>query len=225
MKGYVWRSFVERLLILQWPGASLNNVLLFILIVLLFAGFIRRRPCCHLLELWGGISTSYLLCSQHLMCYVNILICRIQYHTHCFFSSLSLRLVFNCSRSMLSRFRNGAGSSAVAAIPLNHSKSRCLINMVFGGAKWRKAQKPFTSYQIYDCYLTIYLLFFRNMNILRRQTRVVTLVAVRNTLASICTIPLVWIHCWLCMFSWIWWTWWPIDLYSFRYMFMYIFLL
>ncbi|WVZ65790.1 hypothetical protein U9M48_015097 [Paspalum notatum var. saurae] len=54
---------------------------------------------------------------------------------------LSLRLDFNCCRSMLSRFRNGAGSSAVVAIPLNHSKSR-------------------------------------NMNILRRQARIVILVAV-----------------------------------------------
>ncbi|PWZ38448.1 hypothetical protein Zm00014a_038171 [Zea mays] len=57
---------------------------------------------------------------------------------------LSLRLGFNCSRSMLSRFRNGAGSSAAGAIHLNHSKSR-------------------------------------NMNILKRQVRLVTLVALDET--------------------------------------------
>ena len=36
--------------------------------------------------------------------------------------------------------------------------------------------------QIYDCHLTIYFVCFRNMNILKRQVRPVTLVAVRNTL-------------------------------------------
>jgi len=46
--------------------------------------------------------------------------------------SLSLRLGFNCSRSMLSRFRNGAGASAAGAICLNHSKSRCLTNITCG---------------------------------------------------------------------------------------------
>jgi hypothetical protein len=57
---------------------------------------------------------------------ISILICGTQYFIHPnFFFSLSLRLGFNCSRSMLSRFRNGAGSSAAGAIHLNHSKSRC----------------------------------------------------------------------------------------------------
>ena len=100
--------------------------------------------------------------------------------------SLSLRLGFNYSRSMLSRFGNGAGSSAVVAIPLNHSKSRCLTSIWFWGCFFfHEVEKPFTSYiwnQMYVCHLIICFVYFRNMNILRRQTRLVTLVAVRNTL-------------------------------------------
>ena len=53
--------------------------------------------------------------------------------------------------------------------------------------------------QIYDCHLIIYFVRFRNMNILKRQVRLVTLVAVRNTLSSVCTIQHVW-NCWLYMF-------------------------
>jgi hypothetical protein len=62
--------------------------------------------------------------------------------------SLSLRPVFNCSRSMLNRFRNGAGSSAAIAIPPNYLKSNmrlcvCVCLCVRGWGS-PEVQKPFT---------------------------------------------------------------------------------
>ena len=118
--------------------------------------------------------------------------------------SLSLRLGFNYSRSMLSRFGNGAGSSAVVAIPLNHSKSRCLTSIWFLGSffPWSgKAIHLIYMDQMYDCHLIICFVYFRNMNILRRQTRLVTLVAVRNTLASAVPFNLFGINAAMYMFS------------------------
>lgn len=102
------------------------------------AGSIRRWPWSYLLGLWRGIGTSYLLISiSYVLSIWHSWTCFNTNMRHSIFTpqfsfSLSLRLGFNCSRSMLSRFRNGAGSSATVAIRLNHSKSRCLTNIICG---------------------------------------------------------------------------------------------